>query len=231
MDINNHIEPATNANTLNPLDDKKLEVLIKNKSLAYHHAGLSQSDRETVETLFRSGKIRVLCSTSTLAVGVNLPAHLVIIKSTLQYTSESGYSEYSDLDIRKMIGRAGRAGYDTHGIAVILTSTESAPLYRTISEGALEINSKLIDGFIEYFATEVTSGFIKSVQEAVDWFMYTFLAIRMKLNPSKYSLKSNEPFERQITSNLAVCLKNAIHLHTHIYFYINFSISIFTFIR
>jgi len=40
-------------------------------------------------------------------VQVNLPAHLVIIKSTQQYT-DIGYSEYSELDILQMIGRAGR---------------------------------------------------------------------------------------------------------------------------
>ena len=38
---------------------------------------------------------------------VNLPAHLVIIKSTQQY-ADTGYVEYSELDILQMIGRAGR---------------------------------------------------------------------------------------------------------------------------
>lgn len=184
------------------LEDKKLEGLILHKGLAYHHAGLSQTDREAVESLFRSGRISVLCSTSTLAIGVNLPAHLVIIKSTLQYTSECGYSEYSDLDVRQMIGRAGRAGYDAEGISVIITSTSSEHIYRTMSEGKLQIDSKLIDGFIEYFATEITNGFIKSISDAMDWFKFTFLYVRMKINPSKYSLLSKDPIEPQIKSKM-----------------------------
>ena len=44
--------------------------------------GLSPSDRTLIEDLFRSGVLRVLVSTTTLALGVNLPAHLVVIKST-----------------------------------------------------------------------------------------------------------------------------------------------------
>lgn len=40
------------------------------------------ADRCLVEETFRNGHISVLFSTSTLAVGVNLPAHIVIIKST-----------------------------------------------------------------------------------------------------------------------------------------------------
>ena len=47
---------------------------------AIHHAGLSRSDRTLVEDLFADGHAQVLVSTATLAWGVNLPAHTVIIK-------------------------------------------------------------------------------------------------------------------------------------------------------
>lgn len=50
--------------------------------IAIHHAGLSRSDRDLVESLFEKKHIQVLVSTSTLAWGVNLPAHTVIIKGT-----------------------------------------------------------------------------------------------------------------------------------------------------
>lgn len=170
-----------------------------NSGLAYHHAGLSSNDRETIESLYRANRIKVLCATSTLAIGVNLPAHLVIIKSTLQYT-ESGYSEYSDLDIRQMIGRAGRAGYDTNGVAVILTASETEHLYKSISEGKLEIDSQLLDEFIEFLNIEIANGNIKSFSDAMEWLTYTFLQIRMKLDPTKYSFKTDEPFQNQLNS-------------------------------
>ena len=45
-----------------------------------HHAGMLRSDRSMVERLFSDGLIKVLVSTATLAWGVNLPAHAVVIK-------------------------------------------------------------------------------------------------------------------------------------------------------
>ena len=47
-----------------------------------HHAGMLRSDRNLVEKYFAAGHIRVLVCTATLAWGVNLPAHAVVIKGT-----------------------------------------------------------------------------------------------------------------------------------------------------
>ncbi len=52
------------------------------RAVGIHSAGLDGEDRLLVERLFLSGDLLVLCTTSTLALGVNLPAHLVIIKGT-----------------------------------------------------------------------------------------------------------------------------------------------------
>ena len=43
---------------------------------------MTRVDRTLVEELFADGHIQVLISTATLAWGVNLPAHTVIIKGT-----------------------------------------------------------------------------------------------------------------------------------------------------
>ena len=56
---------------------------------AIHHAGMNRVERTLVEELFGDKHVQVLVSTATLAWGVNLPAHTVIIKGT-QVRREGG---------------------------------------------------------------------------------------------------------------------------------------------
>lgn len=91
--------------------------------IACHHAGMLAENRKAVENLFREGHLPILVATSTLAMGVNLPAHLVIVKTTKQYQNGE-YKSYSESAIFQMIGRAGRPGFDTAAYAIIMTTTE-----------------------------------------------------------------------------------------------------------
>lgn len=73
-----------------------------------HHAGMLRQDRNLVEKAFLDGHIRVLVCTATLAWGVNLPAHAVVIKGTEIYDSKKGsFVDISMLDILQIFGRAG----------------------------------------------------------------------------------------------------------------------------
>jgi len=68
------------------------------QGIAFHNASLSLQDRSIVERLFLELKIKVLCTTSTLSMGINLPARLVVIKSTQCYRgSMKGYQEYTKI--------------------------------------------------------------------------------------------------------------------------------------
>lgn len=82
-------------------------------------------------------------STSTLAMGVNLPAHLVIVKSTQHYT-RSGFEEYSETELLQMIGRAGRPQFDTSATAVIMTKKQHENKYRALVAGTQKIESRLV---------------------------------------------------------------------------------------
>ncbi len=74
-----------------------------------HHAGMLRSDRSLVEKFFEKGFIKVLICTATLAWGVNLPAHAVIIRGTDIYDAEKGGKvDLSILDVLQIFGRAGR---------------------------------------------------------------------------------------------------------------------------
>lgn len=79
--------------------------------------------RHIVEEVFRNGHLPVLVTTSTLAMGVNLPAHLIIIKSTKTYVN-CEFRDYTEIAIQQMIGRAGRPQFDTSATAIILTTEE-----------------------------------------------------------------------------------------------------------
>jgi len=97
---------------------------------ATHHAGMKRVDRTTVEDLFAAGHVKVLVSTATLAWGVNLPAHTVIIKGTQVYNPvKSGWDELSPQDVMQMLGRAGRPQYDSFGEGIIITQ-HSEPGFR-----------------------------------------------------------------------------------------------------
>ena len=78
--------------------------------------------------------LQVLVSTATLAWGVNLPAHTVIIKGTQVYNPEKGaWGELSPLDVMQMFGRAGRPQYDSQGEGIIITGATPAFFWRLCS--------------------------------------------------------------------------------------------------
>lgn len=73
------------------VSNAKLQSMIP-QGVAFHNASLTYQDRNIVEKLFLELKVKVLCTTSTLSMGINLPARLVVIKSTQCYKgSMKGY--------------------------------------------------------------------------------------------------------------------------------------------
>lgn len=101
---------------------KVLASLIE-KGIAFHHAGLLQKQRTAIEEAFREGRIKFLCSTPTLAAGVNTPAHTVVMNSVYRYSLE-GMRLIPVRDYLQACGRAGRPRYDKEGRAVIIARSD-----------------------------------------------------------------------------------------------------------
>jgi len=97
---------------------KKLADAVKD-GVAFHHAGLDQRCRTIIETEFKSGHIKLLTATPTLAAGVNLPARRVIISSVFRF-GPNGNAPISILEYKQMCGRAGRPQYDNEGESIIV---------------------------------------------------------------------------------------------------------------
>ncbi|OQX50341.1 MAG: hypothetical protein B5M53_12745 [Candidatus Cloacimonas sp. 4484_209] len=93
------------------------------RGVAFHHAGLAREDRKKVEKYFKENKLKVLTATPTLAAGVNLPARRVIIRDYRRY-SNLGYRRIPVLEIKQMMGRAGRPKYDKEGEALLIAKNE-----------------------------------------------------------------------------------------------------------
>ena len=87
--------------------------------VAFHHAGINSEDRKSIEEMF-GDCVNVVCTTSTLSQGVNLPARLVVIMNTSAYRN-GRTRNYNKMEIEQMIGRAGRPQFDSNGVAVIMT--------------------------------------------------------------------------------------------------------------
>ncbi len=103
---------------------KKLAECVKS-GVAFHHAGLLSEQRAIVESGFRSGEIKVIASTPTLAAGLNLPARRVLIRSYKRYEGARGMVAIPVMEYRQMAGRAGRPGLDPTGESFLMAKSDA----------------------------------------------------------------------------------------------------------
>ena len=99
------------------------------RGIAYHHAGMLPTLKEAVERLFTRGLVRLLFTTETFAVGVNMPARSVIFESLEKYDGVS-VRPLKALEYQQMAGRAGRRGIDAKGY-----------VYASVNPGAADFSA------------------------------------------------------------------------------------------
>ncbi|XP_020552576.1 DExH-box ATP-dependent RNA helicase DExH17 [Sesamum indicum] len=168
--------------------DKQMQSYIL-YGVAYHNGGLSLKDRNLIEGLFLNGDIQILCTTNTLAHGINLPAHTVVIKSTQHFNKEKGiYMEYDRSMILQMCGRAGRPPFDDTGMVIIMTRKETVHLYENLLNGCETVESQLLPCVTEHLTAEIVQSTISDITRAIEWMKCSYLYVRMKKNPENYSI-------------------------------------------
>ena len=109
------------------LADVRMRAL---RGIGYHHAGMLPIHKEVVERLFTSGLIKLLFTTETFALGINMPARTVVFDSLKKFDGVS-FDYMKARDYMQMAGRAGRQGIDSEGLVISLVEEEDlaeAPL-------------------------------------------------------------------------------------------------------
>jgi helicase len=175
---------------------ERLAEVVKH-GIAFHHAGLTSKQKKLIEDNFRSGAVKIICCTPTLAAGVDLPAYRTIIRDLKRF-SVRGYTYIPVLEYLQMSGRAGRPKYDTEGQSIIITTSENEK--DTVTEDYVngspeDITSKLaVEPVLRtYVLSLIATGFLSTQQQLVEFFSKTFWA---------YQFEDMEKLEKIINKTL-----------------------------
>lgn len=161
---------------------KRLAAIVKN-GCAFHHAGLNYKQREIIEDAFRANEIFIICSTPTLAMGLDMPAFRSIIRDVKRFSAGKGWGmkHIPVLEFEQMAGRAGRPGKEDFGEAILVA--QDAAQAEELKERYLhgepeEIFSKLaVEPVLRtYLLSLIATGFIKDRKSMYAFFDKTFYA-------------------------------------------------------
>ena len=101
--------------------EKLRRVLLK--GIGFHHAGLLPQHKAVVEELFSQGLIKVLFTTETFSVGINMPAKMVIFNGLRKFDGRN-FRLINSREYFQLAGRAGRRGIDDVGYVVVIIDRE-----------------------------------------------------------------------------------------------------------
>ena len=122
------LPPAQEAIDALPEGDRSLSSARLHKALtggvAFHNSSLDRAEREIIERVFRDPKssLKVVVSTTTLAMGVNTPASSVVIEGLMHPQNKP----YTVAEYKNMVGRAGRMGFAETGKSFLIAQTPAA---------------------------------------------------------------------------------------------------------
>lgn len=165
-------------------DTDTRDILLKTlrTGIAIHHADCELPERLIVESAFRARDVRIIVSTTTLSMGVNLPVDNVVLGATQKWTKIAGQftsSPWRVAEVRNMLGRAGRLGRTStfgRGIIVASTPAEKIQIQRRYLDSDLEpLSSALAETDVEArVLAVVATGYAASELEVEDFLFDTF---------------------------------------------------------
>jgi superfamily II RNA helicase len=109
--------------------------------IGVHHAGMLPRYRRLVEQLAQTGRLKVICGTDTLGVGINVPIRTVVFTGLAKFDG-TRHRLLKAREFHQIAGRAGRAGFDTAGTVIVQAPEHVIERARAASK-AVEKSKKL----------------------------------------------------------------------------------------
>uniref|UniRef100_A0A0N5BQW9 DEAD/DEAH box helicase n=1 Tax=Strongyloides papillosus TaxID=174720 RepID=A0A0N5BQW9_STREA len=195
---------------MSEINDYKERLL---RGIAVHHSSLMKFTKEFIEECFVSGGIKVIFSTETLAIGLNMPATSVIFTSIEKFDGERK-RRYEKSEFIQMAGRAGRRGLDSQG-TVVLSLTETVNekhLLDLLSPTSEDLKCQMNISYKEILFYAKTSS-LQDLQETMNLSFWNFskrgLENIFAMCNKKLELLKNEGF---LTNDNKITAKGSIAL-------------------
>ena len=112
-------------------DDQQLPTIalmlpLLQRGIGIHHGGLLPIIKEVIELLFQEGLLKILFTTETFSMGINMPAKTVVFTSIEKFDGDE-YRWVSGGEFIQMSGRAGRRGLDDKGVTIMIANKKLEP--------------------------------------------------------------------------------------------------------
>jgi helicase len=147
-----------------------------NEKVELHSSELTLEDRVRIPNAFKEKDgVRIIVATSTLAWGINLPARRCIVVGV-----HRGISEVEPLDIKQMVGRAGRVGLDPRGDAHVLLPQTKFTRYKNWCQNIPPIMSTMNDPNVLAFhiISEISEGEVYDITTLMEWYNRSLAAFQ-----------------------------------------------------
>lgn len=187
--LNNIMDTETKEDLLNTL----------RHSIAFHHAECELEERTIIEDGFRKGEIKILCATTTLSQGVNLPCRSVILYDITKWETVRNSPQQVDWKISEVcniLGRAGRLNCtDGFGRGIFIANNEQQ--YGQIKRAYFNKPMESFHSSLEYQKIDlyvldiVATGFAKTKKEVYDLLLKTYAAQTWINNGYQNIIKEN----------------------------------------
>lgn len=163
----------------------KISNLVK-EGVAFHHSGLLSKQRNYIEEAFKSNLIKIICSTTTLSLGINLPAHTVLVKNIYRFNNYSSKLINTN-EVLQLFGRAGRPKYDKEGIGLIFLNSKKdfeKVFKKYINAKPEDIYSKLAIAPLlrSHILAFISQDFLNSLEDIENFISQTFYGFQYQDN-------------------------------------------------